>query len=31
MTNADALVGNTAGDNSKWCLARAGEIYDRGG
>jgi hypothetical protein len=27
MTNADALVGNTAGDNSRWCLAGAGEIY----
>ena len=27
MSNADALVGNTAGDNSKWCLAKAGEIY----
>jgi Domain of unknown function (DUF5060)/Putative collagen-binding domain of a collagenase len=27
MTSADALVGNTAGDNSRWCLARANEIY----
>lgn len=27
MTSADALVGNTAGDNSRWCLAGAGEIY----
>jgi uncharacterized protein DUF5060/collagenase-like protein with putative collagen-binding domain len=27
MTNADAIVGNAAGDNSAWCLAKAGEIY----
>lgn len=27
MTNADALVGNAANDNSRWCLARAGDIY----
>jgi hypothetical protein len=27
MTNADGLVGNTSGDNSKWCFAKAGEIY----
>lgn len=27
MLNADALVGNAAHDNSKYCLARAGEIY----
>ena len=27
MSNADALVGNRAGDNSKWCLAQAGVIY----
>jgi hypothetical protein len=27
MTNADALVGNTARDNSRWCLAKTGEIY----
>lgn len=27
MTSADALVGNTAGDNSRWCLARTGELY----
>ncbi|BCS32063.1 hypothetical protein TBR22_A12680 [Luteitalea sp. TBR-22] len=27
MTNADALVGNATGDNSKWCLARAGRLY----
>jgi hypothetical protein len=27
MTSADALVGSTTGDNSKWCLAKAGEIY----
>jgi hypothetical protein len=27
MTSADALVGNTASDNGRWCLARAGEIY----
>ena len=27
MSNADALVGNTAGDNTRWCLAKAGEIY----
>ena len=27
MTNADGLVGNTGGDNSKWCFAKAGEVY----
>ena len=27
MSNADALVGNATGDNSKWCLAKTGEIY----
>jgi hypothetical protein len=27
MTNANALVGNTADDNSRWCLAKAGAIY----
>lgn len=27
MSSADALVGNATGDNSKWCLAKAGEIY----
>jgi hypothetical protein len=27
MVNADALVGNPASDNSRWCLAKAGEIY----
>jgi hypothetical protein len=27
MTNADALVENTTGDNRKWCFAKPGEIY----
>ena len=27
MTNADALVGNAANDNSRWCLAKSGEVY----
>ena len=27
MTNADALVGNAKNDNSKFCLAKAGEVY----
>ena len=27
MTNADALVGNAKNDNSKYCLAKAGELY----
>jgi hypothetical protein len=27
MRSADALVGNTTGDNSKWCLAKPGEVY----
>jgi hypothetical protein len=27
MSNADALVGNAAHDNSLWCLTRPGEIY----
>jgi hypothetical protein len=27
MTNADALVGNATGDNTRWCLAKPGEIY----
>jgi hypothetical protein len=27
MANADALVGNTAHDNSRYCLAKAGEVY----
>ncbi len=27
MSNADSLVGNATGDNSKWCLAKTGEIY----
>jgi hypothetical protein len=27
MSSADALVGNAASDNSKWCLAKRGEIY----
>jgi len=27
MTNADGLVGNTGGDNSKWCFAKAGDVY----
>ena len=27
MTNTDSLVGNATGDNSKWCLAKSGEIY----
>jgi hypothetical protein len=27
MTNADVLVGNAVGDNSKWCFAKDGEIY----
>jgi hypothetical protein len=27
MLNADALVGNPTGDNSKWCFAKPGEIY----
>lgn len=27
MKNADALVGNPKNDNSKYCLAKAGEIY----
>jgi hypothetical protein len=27
MGNADSLVGNATGDNSKWCLAKTGEIY----
>ena len=27
MKNADGLIGNTANDNSKYCFAKAGEIY----
>jgi hypothetical protein len=27
MTNADALIGNARGDNSRWCLAKPGEVY----
>ena len=27
MTNADDLVGNAACDNSRYCLAKAGEVY----
>ncbi|MCX8155217.1 MAG: DUF5060 domain-containing protein [Verrucomicrobiae bacterium] len=27
MQNANALIGNAKNDNSKYCLARAGEIY----
>ncbi|MFG0297264.1 MAG: DUF5060 domain-containing protein [Maioricimonas sp. JB045] len=27
MKNADALVGNTEHDNSKYCFAKAGELY----
>lgn len=27
MKNADELVGNTAYDNSRYCLAKAGELY----
>jgi hypothetical protein len=27
MTNANALVGNTSNDNSRYCLARRGELY----
>ena len=27
MSNADALVGNSNGDNSRWCLAQPGEVY----
>jgi len=27
MKNADALIGNTKNDNSKYCLAKAGEVY----
>ena len=27
MKNADALVGNPKNDNSKYCLAKAGELY----
>jgi len=27
MKNADALVGNTRNDNSRYCLAKAGEVY----
>ena len=27
MTNANALVGNTSNDNSRYCLARQGELY----
>ncbi|MCB1209321.1 MAG: DUF5060 domain-containing protein [Verrucomicrobiales bacterium] len=27
MTNADALIGNDKSDNSKYCLAKAGEVY----
>jgi Domain of unknown function (DUF5060)/Putative collagen-binding domain of a collagenase len=27
MTNADALVGNRANDNSRYCLAKPGEVY----
>ena len=27
MKNADSLVGNARNDNSKYCLAKAGEIY----
>ena len=27
MTNANGLVGNTSNDNSRYCLARPGELY----
>jgi len=27
MTNADALIGNPKNDNSKYCLAKPGEVY----
>ena len=27
MKNADALVGNPKNDNSKYCLAKPGELY----
>jgi collagenase-like protein with putative collagen-binding domain len=27
MTNADALVDNISGNNSRWCFAKAGELY----
>jgi collagenase-like protein with putative collagen-binding domain len=27
MTNADALVGNPAHDNSRWCFAQPGRLY----
>jgi hypothetical protein len=27
MTNADGLIGNTSGDNSRWCFRMAGEVY----
>lgn len=27
MQNANALIGNAANDNSKYCLAKAGELY----
>jgi hypothetical protein len=27
MKNADALIGNVKNDNSKFCLAKGGELY----
>ena len=27
MKNADALIGNDKNDNSKFCFAKAGELY----
>jgi Domain of unknown function (DUF5060)/Putative collagen-binding domain of a collagenase len=27
MTSADRLVGNASGDNSRWCFAKAGDVY----
>jgi hypothetical protein len=27
MASADPLIGNTAGDNSRYCFAKAGELY----
>ncbi|MCZ7635244.1 MAG: hypothetical protein M5U12_03820 [Verrucomicrobia bacterium] len=27
MANANALIGNTANDNTKYCLAKPGEVY----
>jgi hypothetical protein len=27
MTSADALVGNATNDNTRWCLAKPGDLY----